>query len=132
MRSAGRDLVRKFVEHVIGTKHYGQIVGDHVAPFDVDHHSRIDLFTIVALINRLVAASGKARRTVYYWYQERGRVVASEIDAMWLRIRDIAFRNRSDAALVRFMIPGDSPEGEARMATFIQEFKPLLDPYLPS
>jgi EpsI family protein len=66
-----------------------------------------------ARVNRLVIARGEARQLVFYWYQERGRVIARDwqkiIDLFW----DRATRGRTDGALVRFSAPLDSRRGEA-------------------
>ena len=55
-----------------------------------------------AKVNRLIIAKGEDRHLVYYWYQERGRVIADDwrkiVDLFW----DRATRSRSDGALVRF------------------------------
>ena len=82
-------------------------------------------------INRLVVGSGEQRQIVYYWYKGRGRVITDEFAAYWYQLQDIALRNRSDAALVRFMVRGDNGSAEDAMRRLIEEFVPLLDPYIP-
>ena len=82
-------------------------------------------------INRLLVGSGEERQIVYYWYQGRGRVIADEFAAYWYQLQDIALRNRSDAALVRFMVRADDGSAEDTMQRLIEEFVPLLDPYIP-
>ncbi len=83
-------------------------------------------------INRLLIGSGEERQVVYYWYQGRGRVIADEFAAYWYQLQDIALRNRSDAALVRFMIRGDDASAEDTMKRLIEAFVPLLDAYVPA
>ena len=83
-------------------------------------------------INRLVIGSGEERQLVYYWYQGRGRVIASEWAAYWYQLQDIALRNRSDAALVRFIIEGEDEAQEDALRRFIEAFVPLLDAYVPT
>ncbi len=82
-------------------------------------------------INRLLVGSGEERQIVYYWYQGRGRVITDEFAAYWYQLRDIALRNRSDAALVRFMVRADDGSAEDTMQRLIEAFVPLLDPYIP-
>ncbi len=82
-------------------------------------------------INRLLVGSGEKRQIVYYWYQGRGRVITDEFAAYWYQLQDIALRNRSDAALVRFMVRADDGSAEDTMKRLIEEFVPLLDPYIP-
>jgi hypothetical protein len=42
---------------------------------------------------------------VYYWYQGRGRVVASEYAVKWNLLRDAAFKGHTEEALVRVVVP---------------------------
>ncbi len=83
-------------------------------------------------INRLLVGSGETRQVVYYWYQGRGRVITDEFAAYWYQLQDIALRNRSDAALVRFMVRGDDTPAEEAMRHLIEAFVPLLDAYVPA
>ena len=50
-----------------------------------------------------------------YWYQSRGRVVGSEYWSKIYLVLDAARYNRTDAALVRVVVPvaDGSPEAEA-------------------
>ncbi len=83
-------------------------------------------------INRLLVGSGEERQVVYYWYQGRGRVITDEFAAYWYQLQDIALRNRSDAALVRFMVRGNDTPAEEAMRHLIEAFVPLLDAYVPA
>lgn len=56
-------------------------------------------------INRYELANKNARALVYYWYQGRGRVEASEYRVKWDLLRDAALKGRSEEALVRLVIP---------------------------
>jgi EpsI family protein len=56
-------------------------------------------------INRYELANKQARALVYYWYQGRGRVAASEYQVKWDLLRDAAISGRSEEALVRLVIP---------------------------
>jgi EpsI family protein len=56
-------------------------------------------------VNRYVLANGNATALVYYWYQGRGRVQASEYAVKWDLLRDKAVRGRSEEALVRIVVP---------------------------
>jgi hypothetical protein len=42
---------------------------------------------------------------VYYWYQGRGRVAASEYQVKWELLRDAALRARTEEAMVRIVVP---------------------------
>ena len=56
-------------------------------------------------VNRYILANGDARALVYYWYQGRGRIAASEFAVKWDLLRDVALRGRSEEALVRIVVP---------------------------
>lgn len=56
-------------------------------------------------VNRYILKNGPARAVVYYWYQGRGRVVASEYAVKWNLLRDAAFRGRTEEALIRVVVP---------------------------
>ena len=49
--------------------------------------------------------NGAATTVVYYWYQGRGRVVASEYAVKWNLLRDAALLGHTEEALVRVQIP---------------------------
>lgn len=69
------------------------------------------------VINRYMLKNRAAQAVVYYWYQGRGRVVASEYAVKWNLLRDAAFRGDTEEALVRVVVPiRSSGEGGARRA----------------
>lgn len=56
-------------------------------------------------INRVLLANQGVRALVYYWYQGRGRVEASEYKVKWNLLRDAAVEGRTEEALVRIVVP---------------------------
>ena len=67
--------------------------------------------------NRFVVANGRDRAMLIYWYQGRGRTVASEYWGKIFTIIDSVRRRRSDGAMVRVMVPmGNSPEAAQQTA----------------
>ena len=62
-------------------------------------------------VNYYVLKNGMATDVVYYWYQGRGRVVASEYRVKWNLLRDAALLGHTEEALVRIVIPVRSPGG---------------------
>jgi EpsI family protein len=89
-------------------------------------------------VNRYVIQKGMDRQLVLYWYQSHGRVVANEYWSKLYLIKDAAQLNRTDAALVRVIVPIDAnaDNGEevaaARGTAFVKTMFPLLPEYLPS
>jgi EpsI family protein len=57
------------------------------------------------MVNRYELANKTARALVYYWYEGRGRVEASEYKVKWELLRDAALTGRSEEALVRIVVP---------------------------
>ena len=72
------------------------------------------------------------RVVVLYWYQLHGRTVASEIKSKVYGLLDRVRRGRSDAALVRIVVPisGDAAAAAARGRSFARELLPQLTPLL--
>lgn len=87
-------------------------------------------------VNRYVLAQGGHRALVYYWYQGRGRVAASEYRVKWELLRDAAFRARTEEAMVRIVVPLGEASGDAeadRLADqTVQQLVPSLDKVLPT
>jgi len=67
--------------------------------------------------NRFVVANGRDRALMIYWYQGRGRAVASEYWGKVFTVLDSVRRRRSDGAMVRVMVPvGNSQEAAQETA----------------
>lgn len=58
--------------------------------------------------NRAIIQKGDSRQVVYYWFQQRGRIVTNEYLVKWYLFVDSFFDNRTDGALVRLSLPLDS------------------------
>ncbi len=56
-------------------------------------------------VNRYLLADSTGQALVYYWYQGRGRIEASEYRVKWDLLRDAALHGRTEEALVRIMVP---------------------------
>jgi EpsI family protein len=88
-----------------------------------------------AVVNRFVVAKGEQRQLVYYWYQSRGRIIASDWKKIVYLFLDRARTNRTDGSLIRFSIPlpPGSPEEESdqRIMDLASELVPLLSDYIP-
>jgi exosortase D (VPLPA-CTERM-specific) len=86
-------------------------------------------------VNRAVMALGDERQLVYYWFQQRGRVITNEYLAKAYLFWDSLLRNRTDGALVRLVVdlPGgeQSSQADRQLAQFAQDVGPVLDVYIP-
>ncbi len=83
--------------------------------------------------NRFIVQNGSDRQFLIYWYQGRGRAVASEYWDKVFKVIDSARRRRSDGAMVRLMTSAAQSETEAlkiatdlagEMATVLPDFVP--------
>jgi exosortase D (VPLPA-CTERM-specific) len=86
-------------------------------------------------VNRAVMALGGARQIVYYWFQQRGRVMTNEYLVKWYLFWDGLTRRRSDGSLVRVIVPLDEGEtvesAERDLQLFLEAVQPTLEDYLP-
>lgn len=86
-------------------------------------------------VNEYVVAQELKKDLVFYWYQGRGRVIASEYWGKFYMIDDAITRNRTDGALVR-LITSIGPDGEsaahARLEKFAQTIFPSLSKFIPN
>ncbi len=80
--------------------------------------------------NRVIIKNGAARNLVYYWFDERGRTVASEYMAKWYLLADSIFKNRSDGALIRLTTRINPDESEDNADRRLQAFMRLALPHL--
>jgi EpsI family protein len=83
--------------------------------------------------NSYVIEHGNERMLMLYWYQGRGRAVASEyLDKVYTVFDSIRLR-RSDGAMVRVLVPFRNSEREAAdaAAQFASQVEPNLSAYVP-
>jgi EpsI family protein len=85
------------------------------------------------VVNEYVIQKDEHKQLVFYWYQGRGRVTASEYAAKFWMVADAISRNRTDGALVRLITPVNDGEARARMRliSFAQSLFPNLDAIIP-
>jgi exosortase D (VPLPA-CTERM-specific) len=86
-------------------------------------------------LNRAIIERNDSKQLVYYWYDERGRKLASEYWSKWYLFSDAITKNRSDGALVRLIttvFPGElERDADRRLQLFMRELLPNLNGYLP-
>ena len=84
--------------------------------------------------NRYIIQNGDTRQLLIYWYQGRGRAVASEYWGKIYTVVDSVKRRRSDGAMVRVIVPVQRSEQEAlALATDLAaQAAPLLPNFVPN
>ena len=85
------------------------------------------------VVNEYVIQKDENKQLVFYWYQGRGRVTASEYAAKFWMVADAISRNRTDGALVRLITPINDSEASARarLVRLTQDLFPPLDGIIP-
>ena len=78
---------------------------------------------------------GSKRQLVYYWFEQRGRIITNEYLAKWYLFLDSLLLTRTDGALVRLVTPipegVDESEADKRLIEFLREFYQQLPEYIP-
>lgn len=87
--------------------------------------------------NEYLIEKDGVRMLALYWYQGRGKLIAGEYRARFDTIKDAMWLGRTDAALLRIIVPmgkGDDAENFARTAAldFARKMLPILPAYIPN
>ena len=86
-------------------------------------------------VNRAVTELGTSRQLVYYWFQQRGRVIDSEFAVKWFLFWDALTRHRTDGGLVRLIVPlsptTNIDEADHELRDFAARISPDLTRYVP-
>lgn len=86
-------------------------------------------------VNRAVLAHGSERQVMYYWFQQRGRVVTNEYMVKWYIFKDAITRNRTDGALVRLIAPipvgATEEQADRTLSQFTSDLATRLGQYVP-
>jgi EpsI family protein len=102
------------------------------------HTMRLDIVAPnggAAEINQILIQKGLDKQFVFYWYQDRGRMITSEYWAKIYLVLDAITKHRTDGALVRVMVPvvdDDEETAHMRRKEFVENILPLLQDHLPS
>lgn len=86
-------------------------------------------------VNRVLIQKGEHRALVYYWFQQRGRIVIGEYTVKLYILLDSVMRSRSDGAMVRLVTalgPSETvADADARLAAFANSAMPSLRRFIP-
>ncbi|NWF72394.1 MAG: EpsI family protein [Nitrospirae bacterium] len=87
-------------------------------------------------INRLVATIEGKKHVVYYWFQHKGRIIASQNSVKPLLLWDSLTEGRVDGALVRLIMRVDSvtdmPAADVALEDMTAEIMQVLPRFVPS
>lgn len=85
------------------------------------------------VVNEYMIQKDQDKELVLYWYQSRGRVIASEYTGKFWMMVDAISRNRTDGSLVREVTPMNDGEenARARLVKFTQSVYQKIDAIIP-
>ncbi len=87
------------------------------------------------IANRLLIRHGDVGQVVYYWFQQRGRIITNEYLVKWYLFWDALTKNRTDGSLVRIttvLEVGEAPEdADKRLVSFSKSIESTLNQYIP-
>ncbi|MDA0824512.1 MAG: EpsI family protein [Proteobacteria bacterium] len=83
-------------------------------------------------VNRALISFGDHKQLVYYWFQQRGRIITNEYLVKWFVFWDALTKNRTDGALVRLTIPIGPGKDVASLEATLQKFARDIGDILPS
>lgn len=85
-------------------------------------------------VSQMLIQNGSESQVVLYWFQNRGRVIASEYWEKVYLVLDAILKGRRDGSFVRiisYVQDGDRDGAEARVIDFAEKVVPTLQNYLP-
>ena len=86
------------------------------------------------VVNRLVIEKGEAKQLVYYWFQQRGRVITNEYMMKWYLFWDAMTKSRTDGALMRLTTVLNNGQNikiaDDRLESFAREVSPIIPEYV--
>ena len=85
-------------------------------------------------VAQMLIRNGSEYQVVLYWYQNRGRIIASEYAEKIYQVQDALLQKRRDGTFVRIMAvvrDGDIAETEARVRQFAEQTMTTLENHLP-
>lgn len=95
----------------------------------------IDIMGKPLSVNRMLIKKGDHGQLVYYWFQQRDRVVTNEYMVKWYLFWDALTRNRTDGSLVRVTTmtsPGeDLKKADARLVSFLKDINSEMINFMP-
>ena len=85
-------------------------------------------------VSRMLMQKGSDKQVVLYWYQGRGRIMPTEYSERIYRVLDSLFRQRTDGAFVRIIVPvtnGQVDRAQETAVAFARRVIPAVSRYLP-
>jgi len=109
--------------------------GWQIKSINTVHVNGVEMAGLPLMANRLVIQKGESGQLVYYWFQQRSRIITNEYLVKWYLFIDALRMNRTDGAMVRLTTPippgEDVQVADERLMAFAKQIQPLMDKYIP-
>lgn len=96
----------------------------------------VSISSVPLAVNRLLIEKNGVKQLVYYWFQQRGRIITHEVMVKWYFFVDALKKSRSDGALMRLttLVPRDGSidEADKRLTEFVGEISGIIPEYVPN
>jgi exosortase D (VPLPA-CTERM-specific) len=87
-------------------------------------------------VMRALMERGGSTQLVYFWFNQRGRILTNPYEMKIYNIWDALTKKRTNGALVRFITPMAASEkvedADKRLKSFIKEMIPTLNEFIPA
>lgn len=95
----------------------------------------VTLGTISIPVTRMVIRKENTSLLVYYWFDQRGRIINEQYGAKWYLLVDSITKNRTDGTIIRLTTPlldeEEESAGDARLNNFLRVTYPVIQRYIP-
>ena len=85
-------------------------------------------------LNRAIIQKGSVKQLLYFWFDQRGRILTNAYQLKWFLFWDALTKQRTDGSMVRVITavyPNETIENaEARLQAFTREVAPILTGFL--
>ena len=109
--------------------------GWRITSLDEHNIQGVNIVNVPLVVNRLVIEKEETKQLVYYWFQQRGRIITNEYMMKWYLFWDAMTKSRTDGALMRLttvLKPGqDIKIADNRLEAFARVISPVLHEYVP-
>lgn len=96
----------------------------------------VNIGNVPLVVNRLLIEKGESKQLVYYWFQQRGRIITNEYLMKWFLFWDAVTKSRTDGALMRLtttLQPGqDIKIADDRLESFTKEINSIVPEFVPN
>jgi len=110
--------------------------GWQMRDFDQREVAGVRIAGVPLRVNRSIVELGNQRQLVYYWFQQRGRVIDNEFTVKWYLLWDALTMHRTDGAMIRLITPiaagGNEGDADRWLTALTAEVASRLPRFVPN